>query len=64
MRTGTLCVKHLSTRQVWVQGAVRGYGIGVRKVKREVNAGEDSLTHMGSEENLSNCLLQMGFYQD
>lgn len=32
--TGAGCVKHLSAKQLWVQRAVQGYGMGLRKVKR------------------------------
>lgn len=45
LRTGFGILKHLSTKQLWVQGAIQSYGVGVRKIGRDANRGADLLTH-------------------
>ena len=44
LRHGVGKVKHLTTKQIWVQGAVQVYGVEVVKVPREQNVA-DMLTH-------------------
>lgn len=44
LRAGTGKVRHLSTKQLWVQGAIQSYGVEVHKVPRADNA-SDVLTH-------------------
>ena len=44
LRHGSGKIKHLSTKQLWVQGAIESYGIKVLKVPREKNPA-DLLTH-------------------
>ena len=44
LRHGSGKVKHLSTKQLWVQGAVRAYGVEVVKIPRAANLA-DMLTH-------------------
>jgi hypothetical protein len=44
MRTGVGKMKHLSTKQLWVQGAIKIYEIDVVKIPRGINSA-DLLTH-------------------
>ena len=44
LRHGSGKIKHLSTKQLWVQGAIESYGIKVMKIPREKNPA-DLLTH-------------------
>ena len=43
-RRGSGKIKHLTTKQLWVQEAIRNYGIEVMKIPREINSA-DLLTH-------------------
>ena len=43
-RRGSGKIKHLTTKQLWVQEAIRNYHIEVRKIPRDVNSA-DLLTH-------------------
>ena len=52
-------IKHLSTKQLWVQGAVDSYGIQIFKIPREKN-GSDLLTHPVSKDTLSRHLGLLG----
>lgn len=62
LRTGAGRVKHLSTKQLWVQGAVPAYQIGVRNVGRDDNQGADALTHVVTEPVLHEGVIQMGLF--
>ena len=44
LRHGSGKIKHLSTKQLWVQGAIESYGMKVLKIPRERNPA-DLLTH-------------------
>jgi hypothetical protein len=44
LRHGVGKMKHLSTKQLWVQGAIKSYGIEVVKIPRSINSA-DLLTH-------------------
>ena len=44
LRQGAGKVKHLCTKQLWVQGAIETYGIDVIKIPREMNPA-DLMTH-------------------
>jgi hypothetical protein len=44
LRTGVGKMKHLSTKQLWVQGAIKVYEIDVVKIPRGINSA-DLLTH-------------------
>jgi len=55
LRHGAGKIKHLSTKQLWVQGAIEAYGIGVHKIPREVNSA-DLMTHGCSNEDFRNHL--------
>ena len=59
LRQGSGKVKHLTTKQLWVQGAIQSYGLEVRKVSRECNSA-DILTHPTSEEAMAQGLQAMG----
>lgn len=50
LRTGTGRVQHLSSKQQWVQGAVR-----------DANLGADLLAQCVSESSFNKCLLQVNF---
>ena len=63
LRHGSGRVKHLTTKQLWCQGAVERYGIRVIKISRDVN-GADLLTHGCSVSDLKKhmkALNQYGF---
>ena len=58
LRQGAGKVKHLTTKQLWVQGAIQSYGISVLKVDRSVNAA-DALTHPLAEALMNGALSAM-----
>ena len=60
LRTGAGKLKHMSTKQLWAQGAVESYGAEVVKVPRAVNS-SDAFTHVVSSQELHDHLLRMGF---
>ena len=60
LRHGAGKVKHLTTKQLWVQGAVRAYGVEVLKVPRERNAA-DVLTHNVTKSSMMAGLEAMGY---
>ena len=60
LRHGVGKVKHLSTKQLWSQGAVEAYGIVVKKIPRLQN-GADCLTHLISAAEIEMHLKQMNF---
>ena len=60
LRQGSGKVKHLSTKQLWVQGAIQSFGLEVRKVPRVSNSA-DILTHPLSGDALAQGLQAMGF---
>ena len=59
LRHGSGRVKHLSTKQLWVQEAVRSFGIDVQKVPRETNVA-DALTHETSSQGMLKMLRSIG----
>ena len=48
-------MKHLSTKQLWIQEATKSYGIHVDKVRRDDNIA-DALTH-DVPAHLMHCLV-------
>ena len=60
LRHGAGRVKHLCTKQLWVQGAIESYGLVVRKVPREQNPA-DVLTHPSMREGFASFLEHMSF---
>ena len=60
LRTGTGRMKHLTTKQLWAQGAVASYGVHVVKIGRLVNS-EDALTHQLGTQQLHDHLRRVGF---
>ena len=60
LRRGAGRVKHLVTKQLWVQGAIECQGIRVLKIPRDDNFA-DMLTHLVSREVLSKFLADMNF---
>ena len=58
LRHGVGKIKHLSTRQLWVQGAIEAYGVKVVKLPRAIN-GADMLTHGCSIEDLQGHLQRL-----
>ena len=58
LRHGAGKIKHLSTRQLWVQGAIEAYGIKVVKIPRASN-GSDLFTHGCSVEDLKAHLIRL-----
>ena len=61
LRRGAGRVKHLCTKQLWVQGAIESQGIKITKIPREENC-SDLLTHVVSKEVLK-VFLEMMSYQ-
>ena len=61
LRQGSGKVKHLTTKQLWVQGAVQSYGIEVCKIPREKNYA-DALTHPSTAEDMRRALVSMHFH--
>jgi hypothetical protein len=55
LRTGVGKMKHLSTKQLWVQGAIRIYGIDFVKIPRGINSA-DFLTHGCTTADFNNHL--------
>ena len=62
LRKGCGRVKHLSTKQLWCQGAVSAYGITVIKIPRVENS-SDLLTHCLSSPAIDSHLNRMGFWR-
>ena len=60
LRTGAGRVKHLSTKQLWVQAAVETQGIAIHKISRSENFA-DMLTHCLPERESQSQLQQMHF---
>ena len=61
LRQGSGKVKHLTTKQLWVQGAVQSYAIEVCKIPREKNYA-DALTHPSTAEDMYRALVSMHFH--
>jgi hypothetical protein len=59
MRHGAGRMKHLSTKQLWVQGAVKVYGITPVKICRSINSA-DLLTHGCTTRDFTNHLERLG----
>lgn len=60
LRTGVGKVNHLSTKQLWVQGAIQGYGVEVQNVPRAEHA-SDMLTHPVGEMEFQEGLHRMEY---
>ena len=60
LRRGVGRVKHLSTKQLWVQGAVESYEIKILQIPRALNCA-DMWTHVVSRADLSKFVQQVGF---
>ena len=63
LRHGSGKVKHLTTKQLWVQGAIQAYEMTVSKVRREENTAADSLTHESTRHALMFALKAMGYLE-
>ena len=61
LRQGSGKTKHLSTKQLWVQGAIKAYGIKVEHIGRETNSAADMLTHETTRQNLEAGMTMMGY---
>lgn len=61
LRTRTGNVKHLSTKQLWAQGAIQSCGMETQKVPRASNA-PDVLAHALGESDLREGLHTMGYH--
>ena len=59
LRHGCGKIKHLSTKQLWVQGAIESYGVKVWKVPRADNPA-DLLTHSCSKVDHDTHLRNLG----
>jgi hypothetical protein len=59
IRHGCGRMKHLTTKQLWVQGAVKSYGMSVVKICRSVNS-SDLLTHSCTTRDFVNHLERLG----
>ena len=60
LRKGAGKIKHMSTKQLWAQGAVDSYEIVVEKIGRDLNSA-DALTHTLSGQALHDHLRRVGF---
>ena len=58
-RRGSGKMKHLTTKQLWVQEAIRAYSICVHKIPRSENA-SDLLTHQCSSCDFESHLFRLG----
>ena len=61
LRRGAGRVKHLCTKQLWVQGAIECHGIRITKIPRDTNC-SDLLTHVVSREVLKVVLAMMNYH--
>ena len=59
-RRGAGRVKHLSTKQLWVQGAIEVHNILIKKIPRFVNA-SDLLTHLTSKDEADKFLKMLNY---
>ena len=60
LRAGTGKVKHLSTKQLWVQSVAETFPLEVHKIQRSEKF-SDMLTHTLSERDAKGQLKRMGF---
>lgn len=60
LRTGAGKIKHISTKQLWAQGAIASFGIEVQKIPRSINAA-DLLTHLVTAPTGVDQLRRIGF---
>ena len=58
LRQGSGKIKHLSTRQLWVQGAIEAYGMKISKIPRNINSA-DLMTHACTVEDHKEHLRRM-----
>ena len=63
LRAGAGRVKHLSTKQLWVQSAVEVTPIAVEKIPRQRNCA-DMLTHCLGQQEAGSQLRTIGFRWD
>ena len=61
MRKGCGSIKHLETKDLWAQKAIRDKGITVIQIPREVNV-SDALASYSSPADLFKQVTSMGFY--
>ena len=54
-RRGSGKIKHLTTKQLWVQEAIRNYTVELVKIRRDINC-SDLLTHQCSRPDFDNHL--------
>ena len=62
LRHGVGKLKHLSTKQLWVQGAIGAYSIRVVRIPRAHNVA-DALTHSISGQELAAQLARANYYR-
>jgi len=58
LRQGCGKIKHLSTRQLWIQGAIETYGMKIQKIPRTIN-NADLMTHPCTTEDHKEHLRRM-----
>ena len=63
LRRGSGKVKHLTTKQLWVQGAVRAHEIDIQEIPREANIA-DMLTHAVNKREMSDAMRMLGYHSD
>ena len=61
LRAGTGKDKHLSTKQLWIQGAAETHGINVMRIPRAGNCA-DIMTHSLPSQSAKPHLKRMGFH--
>ena len=62
LRQGCGRIKHLSTKQLWAQGAIQSYSVQVEKIPRVANSA-DALTHSVSNREMLDHLWRIGFHR-
>ena len=60
LRRGAERVKHISTKQLWVQGAIEVHNILIKKIPRSVNA-SDLLTHLTTKDEADKFLKMLNY---
>ena len=63
LRRGSGKVKHLTTKQLWVQGAVRAHEIDIQKIHRDANIA-DMLTHAVNKREMLDAMREMEYHSD
>ena len=61
-RRGSGRIKHLTAKQLWIQEAIKNYGIEITKISREVNS-SDLLTHQCPKTDFEGHLKRLNIFR-